>query len=117
MTEKTEPLVYSTDHGRMCPQCAKPIKACSCQAEKPPKGDGIVRLALETKGRKGKGVTVVLGVPLASKALKALGKELKQKCGTGGTVKNGVIELQGDKRDILEKELSARGWQVKRVRG
>jgi translation initiation factor 1 len=71
----------------------------------------------ETKGRKGAGVTVVSGVPLASEALKALASELKARCGSGGTLKDGVIEIQGDHRDALLAELAKRGWTVKRAGG
>jgi len=79
--------------------------------------DGIVRVGRQTKGRKGKGVTVITGVPLNATELAALGKELKRKCGSGGTVKDGVIEIQGDHRDRLVAELGGRGWQVKRSGG
>ena len=78
---------------------------------------GVVRVGRETKGRKGKGVTLVTGVPLAAAELAKLGKELKKKCGTGGTVKDGVIEIQGDHRDRLVAELEKRGWTVKRAGG
>ena len=108
--------VYSTEHGRMCPACSKPVSECLCRQKKPvPRGDGIVRVGRETKGRKGKGVTVITGVLLDELALKELGKQLKAKCGAGGTVKEGVIEIQGDHRDVLVEELRKRGWTVKRV--
>ncbi len=71
----------------------------------------------ETKGRKGKGVTVITGVPLPLTELKELGKALKKLCGSGGTVKDGVIEIQGDHRDRLVAELATRGWTVKRAGG
>lgn len=71
----------------------------------------------ETKGRKGKGVTLINGVPLDTAALKKLAKSLKQKCGSGGSIKNGVIEIQGDHRDTLEKELGSLGYNVKRAGG
>lgn len=108
-------LVYSSEHGRMCPGCGKPVAACLCRnstAEKPP-GDGIVRVGRQTKGRKGKGVSLVSGVPLPPDELKQLAQELKKKCGTGGTLKDGVIEIQGDHRDLLVELLKARGWKVK----
>lgn len=111
-------LVYSTEHGRMCPACRKPIADCVCTKAKPaPKSDGIVRVRLETKGRKGKGVTVILGVPLAGEALELLGKQLKQRCGSGGTVKDGAIEIQGDHRALVMEELGKKGWTVKKAGG
>jgi translation initiation factor 1 len=76
-----------------------------------------VRVARETKGRKGKGVTVITGVPLPPAELKALGRELKQNCGSGGTVKNGVIEIQGDHRERLVAALTHHGFTVKRAGG
>jgi translation initiation factor 1 len=82
-----------------------------------PKNDGVVRVGRETKGRKGAGVTVITGIPTHPEGLKQIAKELKQKCGTGGTVKNGVIEIQGDQRDLLVAELTARGYTAKRVGG
>jgi len=81
------------------------------------RGDGVVRVSRETKGRKGKGVTLVTGAPLAGDALKDLAKKLKQRCGSGGTVKDGVIEIQGDHRDVVVAELSALGWTVKKAGG
>jgi len=77
-------LVYSTDQGRMCPQCRHPQEQCSCGREQRPLGDGVVRVSRETKGRKGKGVTLISGIPLAEKELKSYTKELKAKCSTGG---------------------------------
>lgn len=79
------------------------------------KNDGIIRVGKETKGRKGKGVTIIKGMPLSLEKLKELAKELKQKCGSGGTVKNDVIEIQGDHRDKLVEELKAKGYKVVRV--
>lgn len=118
MAKKNNPLVYSTEHGRLCPGCSKPVTACSCTKQKTvAPGDGIVRLGRQTKGRKGKGVTTISGVPLDSTGLRALGKELKKRCGTGGTVKDNIIEIQGDHRDLLLVELEKRGWQVKRSGG
>ncbi len=108
-------VVYSTDQGRHCPDCNQPIKQCQCQKNNQsiPSGDGIVRLQRETKGRKGKGVTLITGLPLADEALKKLAKELKQRCGTGGAVKKGIIEIQGDQREILQQYLQDKGYQVK----
>jgi translation initiation factor 1 len=110
--------VYSTTHGRLCPDCGKPVAQCICRrAPTPPKGDGIVRVGRETKGRAGKGVTIITGVPLAGDQLAALAAALKKRCGTGGTVKDGVIEIQGDHRDVLLAELTQRGYRVKKAGG
>jgi translation initiation factor 1 len=112
------PTVYSTDHGRICPDCNNPLKSCACNKEKKrPAGDGIVKIGRETKGRKGKGVTTIAGIPLDPSGLTALAKELKRRCGSGGTVKNSIIEIQGDHRDVLFEEVSKRGWRVKRCGG
>lgn len=117
-TDKNSSMVYSTEHGRMCPACNQPLAECAC-AQKPPvsKGYGIVRVALETKGRKGKGVTLITGIPASPEDLKILARTLKQRCGSGGTVKNGVIEIQGDHRDIMVEELQGQGYTVKRAGG
>jgi len=109
-------LVYSDEIGPNCPKCGKPLKNCSCQPTTPV-GDGQVRVERQTKGRKGKGVSLISGLPLAEKTLKELAKELKQRCGCGGTVKNGVIEIQTDQRDLLIEELSKRGYQAKKAGG
>lgn len=102
----------------MCPACDHPIADCVCrQTDEVSPGNGIVRVTRETKGRKGKGVTVITGIPLNQAELKKLGKQLKKKCGTGGTVKNNTIEIQGDQRDMLVEELKKHGWTVKRSGG
>ena len=103
----------------MCPGCDQPVDACTCNVRKDvtPETDGIVRVALDTKGRKGRGVTVVTGIPLPPSELAILGKQLKQRCGSGGTVKDGSVEIQGDHRDLLVQQLQERGWTVKRVGG
>lgn len=111
-------LVYSTESGKMCSKCSKPIAKCVCKKKQSlPGGDGIVRLMRQTKGRKGKGVTLITGLPLNIDELKELSKSLKQKCGSGGSLKDGVIEIQGDHRDVLEKELVQLGYRVKRAGG
>jgi translation initiation factor 1 len=111
-------LVYSSEHGRMCPGCKRPQRECVCaRPQAAPPADGVVRVARQTKGRKGKGVTLVTGVPLDDAGIKALAKRLKQQCGTGGTVKDGVIEIQGDHRDLLVGELKKLGWTVKLAGG
>jgi translation initiation factor 1 len=116
--KKPSRLVYSTDLGRLCPQCLRPVAQCVCGKDKPAvTGDGIIRLRRETKGRGGKAVTLVDGLPLAAAELKALAKALKQKCGVGGAIKGGIIEVQGDQRDILQAELEKRGYTVKRAGG
>ena len=113
-------LVYSTENGRICSSCGKPIKKCTCR-EKVKKaiapGDGIVRVSHETKGRKGKGVTIITGVPLTAEELKDLEKKLKKKCGCGGTLKNGKIEIQGEHRVLLVDELKKQGFTVKKSGG
>lgn len=110
-------LVYSTESGRICPACQNPIADCTCRAAKHlSPSDGIVRVSLETKGRRGKGVTVIKGVPLEAAALSELAKQLKAACGSGGTIKEGIIEIQGDHRDAVIPKLALR-WVVKRAGG
>ena len=111
-------LVYSTDAGRMCPDCRKPVASCICrQLQALPKADGVVRVSRETKGRGGKSVTLVKGLSLDVLALAALGKQLKAACGSGGTVKDGVIEVQGDHCDTLVVALQKQGYTAKRAGG
>ncbi len=107
-------LVYSTDRGRLCPQCQRPLADCVCGKDRPAySGDGIVRLHRETKGRGGKAVTLIKGLPLQGAELKAMAKKLKQKCGVGGAVKANEIEIQGDQRSTIKKELEQQGYTVK----
>lgn len=112
-------LVYSSATGRICVKCGRPASSCVCSKKIAPaaSGDGIVRVSRQTKGRKGKGVTLVSGVPLPAEELKGLAQELKKKCGSGGTLKDGIIEIQGDHRDLLIDLLQGRGWTVKRAGG
>ena len=110
-------LVYSTESGRMCPACRQPVAQCVCKQAAVPAGDGVVRVSRETKGRGGKAVTLVKGVALESPALADLGKRLKAACGSGGTVKDGVIEIQGDHVDKVVAALQAQGHTVKRAGG
>lgn len=105
---RDNPLVYSTDSGRIETPKAQPVR---------PKGDGIVRIQRQTSGRKGKGVCLISGIELDAAALAALAAELKKKCGCGGAVKDGVIEIQGDKRDLLKTLLEAKGMKVKLAGG
>lgn len=108
--------VYSSEHGRMCPLCGRRQKDCVCRKNPrtaKPEGDGVVRVRRESKGRRGKTVTTISGVPLAADDLRELAGELKRRCGTGGSAKDGIIEIQGDHRDVLAEELRGRGYTVK----
>ena len=112
-------LVYSTDAGRMCPDCRRPVAQCTCRqaARAAPAGDAIARVQRESKGRGGKAVTVVRGVPVDAAGLLKLGQDLKAACGSGGTVKDGNIEVQGEHVDKVMALLQQRGFQVKRAGG
>jgi len=112
-------LVYSTDGGRMCPVCRQPVVACTCRAtaQAVPAGDGVVRVSRETKGRGGKAVTLARGMRLDADALAALGKRLRTACGSGGTVKDGVVEVQGDHVEKVIELLRVEGHKVKRAGG
>jgi translation initiation factor 1 len=111
-------LVYSTDSGRMCPSCRLALTECVCKATAAkPVGDGNVRVSRETKGRAGKGVTVVKGLPLDALALAALGKQFRTACGSGGTAKDGKLEIQGDHVERVVELLKGQGFSVKRSGG
>lgn len=102
----------------MCPACRQPIAQCVCSRNaSTPATDGIVRVSRESKGRAGKCVTVVKGLALDALSLQRLGKQLKTACGSGGTVKDGVIEVQGDHCERVIETLKAQGWVVKRTGG
>ena len=117
-TSNDAPLVYSSELGRICPSCGKPVKGCVCKkGATAPAGDGVVRIRRESKGRGGKTVLVITGLPLDAAALTALAGELKRRCGCGGTAKDGVIEIQGDHGDLLLEELVKRGYKAKRAGG
>jgi translation initiation factor 1 len=105
-------LVYSTDAGRMCPACRKPQAECICGVKKAPAGDGIARVQREK--RNGKTVTVVKGLPLPEAELAAFAKQLRAQCGSGGTLKDFVIEIQGDHADKIMAALAAAGHKAKR---
>jgi translation initiation factor 1 len=110
--------VYSSEKGRLCPECGKALSSCACtKTPSRPAGDGIVRIRRESKGRGGKTVTVISGLPLAAEPLAKLAGELKRRCGTGGTVKDWTVEIQGDHADLLVTELQKRGYTVKRAGG
>ena len=111
-------LVYSTESGKIYPLCQKPVSACTCKKKKPRsqtniKTDGIIRVQREVKGRKGKTVTAVSGFQINADELKNLATQLKRRCGTGGSVKDGVIIIQGDHRDTLITELKNREFKAK----
>jgi translation initiation factor 1 len=117
MKNASSALVYSTDSGRMCPVCRQPAGSCACKKNQTPKGDGVVRVSLQTKGRGGKSVTLVKGLALDAEALAVLGKQLRSACGAGGTVKDGVVEVQGDHVDTLLAALHKLGHSGKRAGG
>lgn len=111
-------LVYSTETGKICPSCQKSVLECTCKKKKSRsqtniKYDGIIRIQRELKGRKGKTVTTVSGFQINADELKNLAAQLKRHCGTGGSVKDGVIIIQGDHRDTLITELKNRGFKAK----
>jgi translation initiation factor 1 len=111
-------LVYSTESGKICPSCQKPVSECTCKKKKSRsqtniKIDGIIRIQREVKGRKGKTVTTVSGFQINADELKNLATQLKRRCGAGGSVKDGVIIIQGDHRDTLITELKKRGFKAK----
>jgi translation initiation factor 1 len=104
----------------ICPGCRRPAAQCACKGAngRPLRPDaGVVRVSRQTQGRGGKVVSVISGLPLAPDALEALAKALKRRCGSGGTVRDGVIEIQGEHRDRLVEELVQRGFQAKRAGG
>jgi len=111
-------LVYSTESGKICPSCQKQVSQCTCKKNKSKsqasiKIDGVIRVQREVKGRKGKTVTTVSAFQLADDELKNFAAQLKRRCGTGGSVKDGVIIIQGDHRDSLITELKKRGFKAK----
>ena len=112
-------IVYSSGIGRICPLCGKPLPACECSKAKSkiPAGDGVISVRREIKGRGGKTVTAVSGVPLDEDGLLELASRLKRGLGTGGSVKDGVIEIQGDRCDAVIAALTNEGYRVKRSGG
>lgn len=113
-------LVYSTDFGRACPDCDRPVDKCRGTCRKStvkPAGDGIVRVRREKQGRKGKTVTTISGLPLSEDGLRELASQLKRHCGAGGSIKDGVIVIQGDHCDALIPVIQKQGYTVKRSGG
>ena len=111
-------IVYSTGLGSLCPNCRRPVRECVCPKGAPGAAKpGAVRVSRETQGRAGKGVTVITGLPLALTDLETLATKLKKRCGSGGTVRDGVIEIQGDHRDSVVALLNKLGWAAKKSGG
>lgn len=110
-------LVYSTDSGRHCPACEQPQDNCICAEQPINSGDGIARVRRESKGRGGKTVTTIQGLCLTLEELKTLTAALKKRCGCGGSLKDGVIEIQGDQVELLIEELQKRGFTAKKSGG
>ncbi len=114
-------LVYSTDRGRLCPECGVVKADCRCRLLKSPAAatdsDGIVRLRRESKGRGGKAVTVITGLPERGDELKNRLKALKQRCGVGGAIKDGQVEIQGDQRSLIKEVLEKEGLTVRLAGG
>ena len=111
---KKKNLVYSTDQGRLCPDCGQAVNHCCCSDSKQVSaGDGIVRLHRESKGRGGKPVTLISGLGLSTQDMKSLAKDLKARCGTGGSIDGDRILIQGDRRQDLKPLLESRGFTVK----
>ena len=114
----TARIVYSTGVGSLCPNCRRPVRECVCPKGAPGAAKpSAVRVGRETKGRAGKGVTTVTGLPLSSSEIDSLAAQLKKRCGSGGTVRDGVIEIQGDHRDLIVAELTKLGWPAKKSGG
>ena len=114
----TARIVYSTGIGSLCANCRRAVRECVCPKGAPGAAKlGAVRVGREVKGRAGKGVTTVTGLPLALDQIDALATRLKKRCGSGGTVREGVIEIQGDHRDVIVAELAKLGWPAKKSGG
>jgi len=122
MTKSNSRLIYSTEKGRICPDCSRPVKKCTCrhgnsQSQAHQKLDGILRINRETKGRSGKTVTTISGLAENDDVIKKLASKLKNLCGSGGAVKDGVIIIQGDHRKVVKTELEKQGFKVKLAGG
>ena len=110
-------VVYSTEQGRICPGCGNPVNQCTCLKQTSSPGDGNVRVSREIKGRKGKGVTLIKGLDMDATTLALMSKKLKVMCGSGGTVKESVIEIQGDHVERILDYLKGQGLRAKRAGG
>jgi translation initiation factor 1 len=113
-------IIYSTAGGSLCPNCRRPLRECVCPKGAPGAASSkpaAVRVGREVKGRAGKGVTTVTGLPLSLADVEQLATRLKKRCGSGGTVREGVIEIQGDHRDVIVAELTKMGWAAKKSGG
>jgi translation initiation factor 1 len=110
-------IVYSTEQGRICPGCSNPVNQCTCRKQTSPSGDGNVRVSRETKGRKGKGVTLIKGLAMDAATLRLMSKKLKTMCGSGGTVKKEIIEIQGDHIERILDYLKEQGIKAKQAGG
>ncbi len=110
-------LVYSTDSGRHCPECEQPEADCICAQQPVNSGDGVACVRRESKGRGGKTVTTIRGLCLTLDELKTLTAALKKRCGCGGSLKDGVIEIQGDQVELLLEDLRKRGFTAKKTGG
>jgi translation initiation factor 1 len=123
---KKDRLVWSSESGRICPECSKPVSACICKKKKKSEekkparnypADGVIRIMRETKGHKGKTVTVIGNIPLNDNELKEFAKKLKARCGTGGSIRGGEILIQGDHRQVILDEITRQGHRVKLAGG
>jgi translation initiation factor 1 len=111
-------IVYSTGIGSLCPNCRRPVRECVCPKGAPgAAGPAAVRVGREIKGRAGKGVTTVSGLPMSLSDIESLATQLKKRCGSGGTVREGIIEIQGDHRDVIVAALIKLGWPAKKSGG
>jgi len=116
MARENTRLVYSSDTGRMCPDCGRPARDCACRgggADEPVPVRVVVKMRMERAGRGGKTVTVLYDLPRNGAFLKELGQDLKKACGVGGAVQDGSIELQGDQRDRVREWLIKKGYGVR----
>jgi translation initiation factor 1 len=116
--DMTARIIYSTGIGNLCPNCRRPVRECVCPTGAPGAAKSTaVRVGRETKGRAGKGVTTITGLPMSAADIECLAGKLKKRCGSGGTVREGVIEIQGDHRDVIVAELAKLGWPAKKSGG